>query len=66
MGDQQANDPNAMPLDEFITEVMDILQSQPDAEEICVKRVYPLRFAGEPDQKKYDAFFQQFNERMHN
>jgi uncharacterized oxidoreductase len=66
MGDQQANDPNAMPLEEFITEVMDILQSQPDAKEICVKRVYPLRFAGEPDQKKYDGFLQQFNERMHN
>jgi uncharacterized oxidoreductase len=65
MGDQQANDPNAMPLEEFITEVMDILQSQPNAEEICVKRVYPLRFAGEPDQKKYDAFFHQFNDAMH-
>jgi len=66
MGDQQANDPKAMPLDEFISEVMDILQSQPDAKEICVKRVYPLRFAGELDQEKYDAFFQQFNEQMHN
>ena len=65
MGDQQANDPNAMPLGEFITEVMDILHSQPNAKEICVKRVNPLRFAGEPDQEKYDAFFQQFNERMH-
>ena len=66
MGDQQAKDPNAMPLNEFISEVMDILQSQPDAKEICVKRVSPLRFAGEPDQKKYNDFFQQFNERMHN
>ena len=27
MGDQQAKDPNAMPLNEFITEVMGILQS---------------------------------------
>ena len=65
MGDQQANDPNAMPLKEFITEVMDLLQSQPTAKEICVKYVYPLRYAGEPDQKKYDAFFQQFNDAMH-
>ena len=39
MGDQQANDPNAMPLDEFIDEVMSILQSQPDAKEVCVKKV---------------------------
>jgi uncharacterized oxidoreductase len=66
MGDQQANDPNAMPLEEFITEVMDILQSQPNAKEICVKRVYPLRFAAEGGQEKYETFFQQFNERMHN
>src|SRR6266404_7719078 len=65
MGDQQAEDPRAMPLKEFIDEVMSSLQSQPDVKEICVKRVYPLRFAGEPDQKKYDAFFQQFNDGMH-
>ena len=65
MGDQQANDPNAMPLDEFIDEVMSILETQPDAKEICVKRVYPLRFAGEPDQKKYEQFFEQFNASMH-
>jgi uncharacterized oxidoreductase len=46
MGDQQAKDPNAMPLGEFITEAMDILQSQPNAKEICVKRVYPLALLG--------------------
>jgi uncharacterized oxidoreductase len=44
--------------------VMSILQSQPDAKEICVKNVYPLRFAGEPDQKKYESFFYQFNDSM--
>jgi uncharacterized oxidoreductase len=66
MGDQQAKDPNAMPLNEFISEVMDILHSQPDGKEICVKRVYPLRFAAEGGQEKYNDFFQQFNERMHN
>jgi uncharacterized oxidoreductase len=66
MGDQQANDPNAMPLNEFIDEVMSILKSQPDAKEICVKRVYPLRFAAEGGQERYNEFFQQFNERMHN
>jgi uncharacterized oxidoreductase len=65
MGDQQANDPNAMPLEEFITEVMDILQSQPNAEEICVKRVYPLRFAAEQGQEKYEEFFGNFNNAMH-
>jgi uncharacterized oxidoreductase len=65
MGDRQANDPNAMPLNEFITEVMDILQSQPNAKEICVKRVYPLRFAAEHGQQKYEEFFEQFNDSMH-
>ncbi len=65
MGDQQANDPNAMPLNEFITEVMDILQSQPNANEVCVKRVYPLRFAAEQGQEKYENFFNQFNDSMH-
>ena len=66
MGDQQASDPNAMPLGEFIDEVMSILKSQPDAKEICVKSVYPLRFAAEQGQEEYETFFQQFNERMHN
>jgi uncharacterized oxidoreductase len=65
MGDRQAEDPKAMPLKEFVQEVMGILRSQPQTQEICVKRVYPLRFAGEPNQKKYDAFFQQFNDSMH-
>jgi uncharacterized oxidoreductase len=62
MGDQQANDPRAMPLDEYINEAMSILKSHPDAKEICVKRVYPLRFAAEQGQEKYNDFFQQFNE----
>jgi uncharacterized oxidoreductase len=66
MGDQQANDPNAMPLGEFITEVMSILQSQPDAKEVCVKKVYPLRFAAEGGEEKYEQFFRKFNDSMHN
>jgi uncharacterized oxidoreductase len=65
MGDQQANDPRAMPLDDFINEVMSILKSQPDAKEICVKKVYPLRFAAEQGQEKYEQFLQQFNDSMH-
>jgi uncharacterized oxidoreductase len=65
MGDQQADDPKAMPLDEFIDEVMSILKSQPDAKEICVKKVYPLRFAGDPSEEKYEQFFQSFNAGMH-
>jgi uncharacterized oxidoreductase len=65
MGDQQAEDARAMPLDEFIDEVMSILKSQPDVKEICVQKVYPLRFSAEHGQKKYDEFFEQFNDSMH-
>jgi len=64
-GDQQANDPRAMPLDEYINEAMSILKSQPDAKEICVQKVYPLRFAAEQGQEKYENFFTQFNDTMH-
>jgi len=65
MGEGQADDPKAMPLNEFIDEVMSILQSQPDAKEICVKRVFPLRFAAEGGQEKYEQFFEQFNDSLH-
>jgi uncharacterized oxidoreductase len=65
MGDQQANDPQAMPLDDFINEVMSILKSQADVKEVCVKKVHPLRFAAEGGQQKYEQFFQQFNDAMH-
>ena len=64
MGDRQAEDPNAMPLDEFVHEVMSILQDQPDVKEVCVKRVHPLRFAAEEGQEKYEEFFSAFNDRM--
>lgn len=62
MGERQANDPNAIPLDEFITEVMSILTNSPDAVELCVERVKPLRFA--ESNGDYDAFFKNFNDAM--
>ena len=61
MGEHQAEDPRAMPLDEFITEVMNILKTQPHTTEICVKRVHPLRFAAEGGQEKYEQVFQGLN-----
>jgi uncharacterized oxidoreductase len=64
MGAQMAKDPRAMPLDEFITEVMEILKTQPEATEICVKRVYPLRFAEEQGHAKYEELFRNFNGSM--
>ena len=62
MGDQQANDPRAMPLDEYIDEAMSILKTEPDAKEVCVKKVYPLRFSAEHGQQNYEEFFEQFND----
>ena len=55
-----AADPRAMPLLEFIAEVMEILKSE--ATEICVKNVDHLRFAAEGGH--YEAVFQGFNDAM--
>jgi uncharacterized oxidoreductase len=46
-GPDQATDPRAMPLAEFIAEVMDILTTRPDVKEVIVKRCEPLRYAAE-------------------
>ena len=54
-----------MPLGEFLGEVMQIFATQPDAREILVQRVFPLRFASEKGQAAYDAFFKTLNEAMH-
>lgn len=62
MGERQANDPHAMPLKDFIDEVMSIFQNQPDADEILVERVKPLRFA--EANGDYAGFFKQFNDQM--
>ena len=59
-GTRQANDPNAMPLKDFIAETMNILKTSPGASEICVERVKPLRFA--EANGGYDAFFKNFND----
>ncbi|MGO4175223.1 SDR family oxidoreductase [Bosea sp. TAF32] len=45
MGAQQAVDPAAMPLADFIAEVMMILEARPDAAEVIVERCKPLRYA---------------------
>lgn len=50
LGPQQAVDPAAMPLAEFIAEVMALLESQPTSGEIIVERCKPLRFAAENGQ----------------
>ena len=64
IGERQANDPRAMPLADFIAEVMQILATEPEANEILVKKVYPLRFAGDLNTEKFTSFFEQFNQAM--
>ena len=62
MGVQQAEDPRAMPLADFLAEVMQILKTQPTLTEVCVERVKPLRFAAESG--KFDAAFAGLNNAM--
>lgn len=57
-----ASDPRAMPLADFIAEVMQLFQSQPDAKEILVERVKPLRLAAE--NGTYNATFNGMNAHM--
>lgn len=63
-GERQINDPRAMPLKDFIAEVMQILVENPTTSEILVKNVLPLRLISEGGREKQDAFFQQLNEAM--
>jgi uncharacterized oxidoreductase len=64
MGSAQAADPRAMPLKDYLAETIEILKTQPNATEVLVERVKPLRFAEQNGKEKYDAFFQQFNDAM--
>lgn len=57
-----AGDPRAMPLDKFIAEVLEILKTQPNVQEICVENVKRLRFAAEGGH--YDAVFKGLNDTM--
>jgi uncharacterized oxidoreductase len=43
---------------------MNILKTQPDATEVLVERVKPLRFAEQNGPEKYITFFTQFNDAM--
>ena len=63
MGEHQAKDERAMPLADYIAEVMDILSQQPSATEVIVERCKPLRFAAE--NHKVDAMFETLNALVH-
>jgi uncharacterized oxidoreductase len=57
-----ASDPRAMPLKDYIAEVMNIIKTQPEATEICVERVKALRLAA--PGAHYDAVFNGLNDAM--
>lgn len=59
-GPRQASDPMAMPLRDFITETVQLLRENPQATEILVERVKPLRFAEAGGN--YAGFFQHLND----
>ena len=63
MGEQQASDPNAMPLTAFIEEAMHILETQPRTVEVVVERCRPLRYA--ETGGKMDAMFAAINAPSH-
>lgn len=44
-GSHQSSDPNAMPLADYISETMMLLENPPVSGEILVQRVHPLRYA---------------------
>jgi uncharacterized oxidoreductase len=60
MGPRQLSDPRALPLKDFIAETMTILRTSPEATEICVERVKPLRFA--EANGNYDGLFHSLND----
>lgn len=62
MGERQADDPAAMPLDAFIAETMQIIADNPDATEINVERVRPLRFAAQSGEAAYEQTFKRLND----
>jgi uncharacterized oxidoreductase len=62
MGPRQSQDPNAMPLQKFISETMNSLETSPNATELCVDRVKPFRFA--EASGNYDEVYKTFNGRI--
>jgi uncharacterized oxidoreductase len=59
-GPQQASDRRAMPLDDYIAEATELLETQPDAEEILVQRVIFQRTA--QSSGEYAQRYRQVNE----
>lgn len=61
-GPQQATDPHALPLKDYIDDTMHILSTTPDVTEVIIERVKPQRFA--EASGNYDAFFTRMNDTL--
>jgi uncharacterized oxidoreductase len=61
-GPAQAADPMAMPLADYISETIAILERDPDVTEVIVERLEPQRFA--EARNEYDAFFKRYNDAL--
>lgn len=61
-GAQQATDPNALPLPDYIADTVHILEITPNVTEVVIERVKPLRFA--EASSNYDAVFKGMNDRL--
>lgn len=62
-GPQQAADPRAMPLAEYIAETISLLENPPASGEILVERVLPLRWAEK--NGNFEQIFQNLNGSFH-
>lgn len=51
-GERQANDPNAMPLADYLAETMELLSGEPENGEVLVQRVHRQRFAEQTGNAK--------------
>ena len=51
-------------LKDYLAETIEIIKTQPNATEVLVERVNPLRFAASTGEEKYNAFFKQFNDAL--
>ncbi len=60
MGPEQKADPRALPLGDYIAETMHILETRPEAAEILVDRVKPMRLA--ESNGNYDELYKARNE----
>ncbi len=63
MGSQQAADPRAMPLADYISETIQLIQDPPASGEILVERVKPLRWAEK--NGNFEQIFEQLNGSFH-